>query len=100
MHVAELSIVADVVAPTLGSVKMPGSDALRALFLAIPSDGSWWCPIGDHIRTLMILLDEGSSYIEENLQPDDQTMQVPWMVRLTLSGKLAVAAVLTRRSKL
>ncbi len=78
---------------------MLGPEALRALFLAMPPDGSWMRGTGIHSPNLMMLLDENSPYVEERVMPDDKTNQVEWMVRLTDAGILARAKILSSGPK-
>ena len=71
-------------------IPMDKKNFIWELFRALPADGSWMRGIGLHSRTLTILLDEGTPYIEEIVTPDEGT-EVEWLVRFTARGLLELA---------
>jgi hypothetical protein len=64
---------------------MPADAAIHDLLRAMPPKG-WMIGCGSHRDTLMLLLDRGSSLIEENVMPEDDIELPVWMVRLTPAG--------------
>jgi hypothetical protein len=73
---------------------VPGEQALNETLMAMPSNGGWMLGTGPYSPTLMIMLDDCSLLVEENIMSVHDVPTV-WRVRLTMAG-IAMRKTLVR----